>query len=184
MKQFPRKWNIQLHRSLVKVGLRQSAYNPKLYFLINNSKRVVALTVHVDYLAVVGQEVFVNSVIRDLGKRFNIGLNKPLHHFLAINIQRDPSSSYVFLSQPHYISNLQHTFFSPPPLPAHTPTNSNFKNLTHCAESEAKSSGNFHQLNGSLLWVSQSTCPDVAFAVNRLSQFLQDPSESHWQAGI
>jgi hypothetical protein len=49
---------------------------------------------------------------------------------------------------------------------------------------EAPSSALYNQLIGSLLWVSQCTLPNVAFAINRLSQHLQDPSEAHWAAGI
>jgi hypothetical protein len=35
-----------------------------------------------------------------------------------------------------------------------------------------------------LLWISQCTRPDIAFAVNKLSQYLRDPSLSHWYAAV
>ena len=44
--------------------------------------------------------------------------------------------------------------------------------------------GPYNQLIGSLLWLSQCTRPNVAFAVNRLSQHLWDPSNAHWHAGV
>lgn len=34
------------------------------------------------------------------------------------------------------------------------------------------------------MWVAQSTQEDISFAVNRLSQFLCDPSSAHWYAAL
>lgn len=44
--------------------------------------------------------------------------------------------------------------------------------------------GHFSSLVGDLLWVTQCTRPEIDFAVNRVSQFLQNPSEAHWQGTI
>jgi len=35
---------------------------------------------------------------------------------------------------------------------------------------------------GSLIYMAVATCPDIAFAVSTLSQFLENPGEAHWQA--
>lgn len=35
-----------------------------------------------------------------------------------------------------------------------------------------------------LLWASQCTHPNISFSVNRLSQFLWDPSLAHWHAAL
>lgn len=43
---------------------------------------------------------------------------------------------------------------------------------------------NYPALIGSLLWVARCTRPDTAFAVNKLSQFLRDPSISHWDSAL
>lgn len=63
------------------------------------------------------------------------------------------------------------------------PTTDDFKLLTpsssHVALDEPYSS-----LVGGLLWVAQCSRPDVAFSVNRSSQFLQNPNRGHWEAAI
>ncbi|WAQ84758.1 hypothetical protein PtA15_5A331 [Puccinia triticina] len=183
-KQSPREWNRELHDGLVQAGLQQSKYDPTLYFTIENGALAGAVTVHVDDLAIVGEPSFVDPLIDSLGKRFKIGANEELHHFLSMKIDRDAKNCLLYISQSHYISDLQKRFLSGPSVLVRTPTDSLFKDLVPRKEGELASSGPYPQLIGALLWASQCTRPDVAFAVNRLSQFLRDPSDSHWRAAL
>jgi hypothetical protein len=63
LKQSPRKWNRELHASLVSIGLTQSKYDPTLYFKLDNCRLIGALTTHVDDLAIVGKDSFVQNTI-------------------------------------------------------------------------------------------------------------------------
>jgi hypothetical protein len=184
LKQSPRQWNIELHKALLELGLSNSKYDPTLYFKLHNNKLIGALTTHVDDLAIVGEHDFVSSLISEVGKRFKIGADEELNHFLSLKITRNAADHHIFLNQAHYISELSARFLNNNPTPVATPTDSIFKNLGPRSQSDSMSSGPYPQLIGSLLWVSQCTRPDISFAVNRLSQFLRDPSESHWQAGL
>ena len=170
------------HDVLLKSGLTQSRYNPTLYFSLKNGSLVGVVTVHVNDLAIVGEPDYVDQLISDLGKRFKIGADKDLHHFLSMKIDRDVENQAVFISQSHYISELEKRFLSSLPVSVRTPTDSAFKDLVPRKPNEQPSSGPYPQLIGALLWAAQCTLPDISFAVNRLSQFLRDPSESHWQA--
>lgn len=88
------------------------------------------------------------------------------------------------MSQQHYSKDLEKRFLTAPSVRFATPTDVNFKDLCSCQDGESASLGPYLSLIGALLWVSQCTRADVAFAVNRLSQFLRDPSESHWFAAL
>jgi hypothetical protein len=184
LKQSPRQWNIELHKALMDLGLSNSKYDPTLYFKLKDNKLIGALTTHVDDLAIVGKNSFVDSLIDSLGKRFKVGADEELNHFLSLKITRNIPDKHVFLNQSHYISELCTRFLDDKPTSVATPTDSYFKSLTHRLPSDPVSSGPYPQLIGSLLWVSQCTRPDISFAVNRLSQHLRDPSEAHWQAGL
>ncbi|PLW39423.1 hypothetical protein PCASD_08000 [Puccinia coronata f. sp. avenae] len=184
LKQSPRQWNIKLHKALLDLGLTNSAYDPTLYFKLESGKLIGAITTHVDDLAIVGEPYFVDSIISSVGKRFTIGANEDLHHFLSIKITRDTASQHVFLNQSHYIDEISSRFLDGITHSVSTPTDSYFKNLTHRTSSDPSSPGPYPQIIGSLLWISQCTRPDKAFAVNKLSQYLRDPSLSHWYAAV
>jgi hypothetical protein len=184
LKQSPREWNLELHAALLNSGLTQSTFDPTLYFQLRNQTLLSTVAVHVDDLAVAGEPHFVDDLIEKLGLRFTIGADKDLHHFLSLKINRVVEGRVVHLSQPHYIDDMKTRFLSncTPNVP--TPTDSNFHLLVPCMPDEELSTGPYNQLVGSLLWAAQCTRPDISFAVNKLSQFLRDPSEAHWQAAL
>jgi hypothetical protein len=168
LKQSPRQWNIELHKSLISLGLSNSVYDPTLYFKVSNNKLVGALTTHVDNLAIVGKPTFVDSLIASIKTKFKLGADEDLHHFLSIKITRDIPNRLLYMNQSHYIDEISSKFLNKQSasVTAHTPTASNFKDLRRKVPSDAPSSGTYNQLIGSLLWVSQCTQPDILFAVN------------------
>jgi hypothetical protein len=184
LKQSPREWNLELHDALISNGLSQSTFDPTLYFRLQQNQLVGAVAIHVDNLAVVGEDSFINPLISSLGKQFAIGANEDLHHFLSLKIDRNQDNHLIYLSQGHYIDDLQARFLYTSPITVSTPTDTSFKDLAPRKPSEPASPGPYNQLVGSLLWAAQCTRPDVSFSVNRLSQFLKDPSEWHWNAAI
>ena len=184
LKQSPRQWNQELHHALIKLGLQHSKYDPTLYFKLHNNKLLGALAIHVDDLAIVGEPTFVDDIISSLGKEFKIGADEDLHHFLSMKFTRDVDNREIFLSQTHYIDDVLLRFTNGSVTTVQTPTDGHFKDLMRKTPDEKASPGPYSELIGSLLWVSQCTRPDVAFSVNKLSQFLKDPSASHWAAAI
>lgn len=183
LKQSPRQWNKALHLALIRLGLTQSKYDPTLYFQVKDGQLIGALTTHVDDLAVIGTPEFTTRVTADLANCFEISSDEQLHHFLSLKIMRDVPNRLVYLSQEHYIEELA-TRFMPSAVKVSTPTDSYFKDLSPRTPSEDPSPGNYPSIIGALLWIAQCTRADIAFAVNRLSQFLRDPSDAHWSAAM
>lgn len=184
LKQSPRQWNSELHDALLSFGLCQSTHDPTLYFCLKKDRLFGLITVHVDDFAVIGDDSFVTSIIKSISTRFEVSSNKELHHFLSLDIKRDFDENMVFLSQQHYIRELASRFIPDGHTSVRTPTSSSFKDLVPKLPTESPSEGHYSSLIGGLLWVTQCIRADVSFAVNRLSQYLRDPSSSHWQAAI
>lgn len=75
-----------LHTLLVNVGLVQSQYDPTLYYKIQDGKLVCAAAVHVDDLAIIGEECLIQPLMDSLENKYKIGQREEIHHFLSLNI--------------------------------------------------------------------------------------------------
>ena len=40
----------------------------------------------------------------------------------------------------------------------------------------------YHEIIGALNWLAVGSCPDIAFVVGQLVQFLENPGQIHWEA--
>lgn len=169
LKQSPRMGNKELHKALISLSLVQSQFDPTPYFKIKNKKLIGAIYIHVADLAIVGEDSFVDDISLELGKQFKVSANHELHHFLSLCITRDFPARLVFLSQTHYIEQLELTLKMKNCLSVETPTDLHFKDLCTRAFTEEPSHGPYPQLIGSLLWMAQCTRRDISFAVSRLS---------------
>ncbi|PNX59866.1 putative copia-type protein, partial [Trifolium pratense] len=100
----------------------------------------------------------------------------PLHYFLGVEVHRDDSGMY--LRQTKYIRDVLKKF--------------NMENASACptpmvtgrqfiAEGELMSNPTlYRQAIGALQYLT-NTRPDIAFAVNKLSQYMSTPTIDHWQ---
>jgi hypothetical protein len=138
--------------------------------------------VHVDDLAIPVEPKFVDDLIVQLGRQFTIRADEELHHFLSLKVEHNFDGHLVYLSQAHYINDMQACFLGDSSIKVPTPTDSNFRLLVPCLPDKQLSTGPYNQLVGSLLWAAQCNRPEISFAVNWLSQFLRNPSNAHWKA--
>lgn len=139
--------------------------------------------VHVDDISITGTDEVITNTTLAMRKKFEVSADKPLSHFLSLRVTRDLPSKLAFIYQAHYIADLLETH-KIETRQVKTPTTAPFKDLKPRMSSENPTTKPYASLIGGLLWVAQCTRPDVAFAVNRLSQFLKAPTDDHWRAAV
>lgn len=83
-----------------------------------------------------------------------------------------------------YVNNLVEQYQLEEARPVQTPCNNQFKLLRKNSGKQPNTSNPYFALVGALLWLSNGTRPDIMFAVNRLSSFMNDPTEEHWKAAV
>lgn len=101
-----------------------------------------------------------------------------INYFLGIEAHR--TNSGLHLSQRKYILDLLHKYNMSNAKPVTTPMASSPK-LTLTSGTKLPNPTDFRKLVGSLQYLA-FTRLDIAYAVNRLSQFMHLPTEDHWQA--
>ncbi|XP_070006057.1 uncharacterized mitochondrial protein AtMg00810-like [Nicotiana sylvestris] len=114
---------------------------------------------------------------------------RDLKYFLGIEVLR--SKSGVILNQRKYVLELIFELGLSGAKPASTPLESNLKltiiefdAATRATDDTLLEDVNLYQrLVGKLMYVT-ITSPDISYAVQTLSQFMQRPKKSHWEAAI
>jgi hypothetical protein len=103
-----------------------------------------------------------------------------LKYFLGIEVAR--SKQGIFLSQRKYILDLLSEVGLLECKPVDTPIVQNHKLGEHPDQAPTNKE-RYQRLVGKLIYLSH-TCPDIAYAVSVVSQFMHNPSEEHMDAVI
>ena len=181
LKQSPRQWNQRFTNFLVKHKLQ--ATNADNCVFVNSDKNLY-LAIYVDDGLIAAQkEDDMRKIITELQKEFEITIGPPTC-YLGIEIQRRKDGS-IFICQNRYAKEILKKFNMDEAITISTPIETNSKGLSNSVNSEAEDiSGKvpFREAVGSLRYLVTGTRPDLSFAVNQVSQYMEKPKVHHWQA--
>ncbi|CAH9127457.1 unnamed protein product [Cuscuta epithymum] len=100
-----------------------------------------------------------------------------LHHFLGIEVVPTPTG--IFLTQRQYILHILESCKMHGAKEATTPMCT--KSLLSLTDGTSPADATQYRRTLGLLQYLSFTQPDISFAVNRLSEFMHAPTETHWQ---
>ena len=179
LKQSPRAWYHKLSTTLNGRGFVKSEADHTL-FTLTSKQGIVVILIYVDDIIITGSnkegiistKAFLKSSfdIKDLGE---------LKYFLGIEICR--SKEGFFLSQRKYTLDILNEAGKLGARVAKTPLEEGYKVLRE-GEIEDTPFGDFklyRRMVGKLIYLT-ITRPDICFAVNQVSQYMQAPKVHHW----
>jgi hypothetical protein len=136
---------------------------------------------YVDDLIIVSSSKSATShLLQKLDSKFAIKDLGRLHPFLGIEVQS--SASGLILSQRKYISELLHKTHMSACRPVSTPMSSSEKISWQMGTPLSAVETTIYRSTVGALQYLMMTRPDIAFAVNRVCQFMQCPTDLHWTA--
>ncbi|KAJ9546464.1 hypothetical protein OSB04_019007 [Centaurea solstitialis] len=135
--------------------------------------------VYVDDIVLTGNDPkFLDHLIKALSNQFSIKDLGVLHHFLGVEVIPRPTS--LFLSQHRHIQDILHQFNMDGAKDVITPLCAT-ESLSPNDPSPSVDATPYRKLVGSPQYLA-FTRPDISFAINKLSQFMHAPRQTHWQA--
>ena len=181
LKQASRCWSQTLARLLAKHDLKPCNADASVYTGTVDGEIVILVLFVDDGLVLAKSRVALNSLIDILRSNFEITMSDP-DVFVGVQIERDENTRNMFIHQGLYTHSVLKRFKMLDSNPVCTLMDTGVDLSVSEGESEMNERMPFRELIGSLMFLANVTRPDISFAVNVLSRFLNNYSESHWQA--
>jgi hypothetical protein len=141
----------------------------------------VILCLYVDDILIFGNNENVIKEVKDfLSNNFEMKDLGVADVILNTKLHREEGNGGITLVQNHYVEKVLSRFgyseCSPTPTP-YDPSVSLRKNRRI-----ARDQLRYSQIIGSLMYLASATRPGISYAVSKLSRFVSNPGEDHWQA--
>ena len=178
LRQAPRAWYNALKEFLVSIGFKNSLADASLFVLQKGSVCVYIL-IYVDDIIINGTSTAVVKQVTDrLAAKFSLKDLSELSYFLGLEAYRTPAG--LHLTQTKYITDLLRKTNMADAKPVATPMSSSQVRILHSGDLLPNPS-EYRATVGSLQYLGP-TRPDIAFTVNRLSEYMNEPRTLHWEA--
>ena len=176
LKQAPRQWFQRFSDYLEELSFCESKANYSL-FTFRKGALILILLIYVDDILITGNSSsHISMLIQNLGKLFSMKDLSPLHFFLGLKAIYN--SSGLYLTQKKYTMDLLHRTKFQDVKPISSPTHTGHK-LSLYDGDPLPNPTKYRSVVGALQYLTL-TCPDIAFAVNQVCQFMHQPTTTHW----
>lgn len=178
LRQAPRAWYNALKEFLLSIGFKNSLADASL-FILQKGSLFVYILIYVDDIIITGTSTSAIKQVTDrLAVKFSLKDLGELSYFLGLEAFRTPSG--LHLTQTKYITDLLKKTKMAEAKPVATPMSSS-QVLTLNSGDLLPNPSEYRATVGSLQYLGL-TRPDIAFTVNRLSQYMHQPRTLHWEA--
>jgi hypothetical protein len=178
LKQAPRAWFSRLSTRLLDLKFTSSKSDSSLFIYKAHGITVFVLIYIDDIIITSSHPAAISQLINDLHESFALKDLGPLHFFLGV--EATWHNDDLHLSQQRYIHDLLTKTNMLLAKPIATPMSAS-TTLNRFEGSTITDSTQYRSTVGSLQYLSLTRL-DIAFTVNKVSQFMQDPRDTHWSA--
>uniref|UniRef100_A0A2N9H347 Reverse transcriptase Ty1/copia-type domain-containing protein n=1 Tax=Fagus sylvatica TaxID=28930 RepID=A0A2N9H347_FAGSY len=178
LKQAPRAWFSRLTTWLFQFGFTASRSDSSL-LIYHHMNYTMYFLIYVDDIIITSSQASaIDSLLHQLGSEFAVKDLGDLNYFLGIEVV--PCTPGVLLSQKKYILDI----LTRTKMSEAKPVSSPMASSTHLSVLDGDPCDDptlYRSTVGALQYLS-ITRPDIAFSVNKLSQFMHNPTTLHWQS--
>ena len=187
LKQAGRKWYDALCKALANIGFKQSEADPTVFYT-HQMNDIAILACHVNDCTITGSSQALIQEYKDkLEQKYLLTDLGAANWLLGIKITRYFEVQTISLSQSSYINAILMRFNFTDLKPLSTPMDPSIHfSKDQCPQTPEEIADMckipYCEAIGSLNYCAVATCPDIAFSVSLLAQFMENPGRVHWEA--
>ena len=189
LKQSPRIWNENVHKSMISMGFTRSLSDSCLYHRkVDGTELYVAI--YVDDIMISGSSLKVVKRFKtEMAHKYRMKDMGPLKYFLGIEIDVDNDNNTISLGQKKYANDVLVRFGMADSKPALIPMEPGCKlsvTMGPKTPEEIKASELFpyREIVGSLMYLMTCTRPDLAYSVGQLAKYMNCHGPKHHAAAL
>ncbi|KAJ1594519.1 hypothetical protein NDA12_006948 [Ustilago hordei] len=179
LKQSGREWNQEFDRSLRRMGFFQVECAPCIYTKGQGEDMAIVVIYVDDTLVIAPRLETVLEVKKQIGQRWKMEDSGEVSHLLGIKISRDRAMRTMTIGQSGYIDQVLAKHLDKRTKPTMVPMQSIPEGTLVASAAQQKE---YPVIVGKLLWVANSTRPDLSLTVGVLARHMREPSQEHYQA--
>ncbi|KAF0708912.1 hypothetical protein AaE_013051 [Aphanomyces astaci] len=186
LKQAPHLWYWTFVEFMLAQGFTR-LHKDRCVFLKTDSDGFTIVSLYVDDLLIIAPTLsLVSSMKQSLSNRFKMTDLNEVSDILGWQVVRNRSSRTLFLHQSRYCATVVDRFDMGDSKPATTPFECTSPlSQSHCASTPQEvammAKNPYRCAVGSFMYLAMGTRPDLAYALQQLSQFLHNPGPLHWR---
>ena len=176
LKQAPKCWFNKMNQIFSDLGFH-SLKKERCIYIKKQNERLTIIIVYVDDLLIISPDTGeINQIKNQLSQQLKLRDLGQVKRFLGISIERSPDLSYFSLSQEEYIDELVETYNLTDAKPLHRLPSLDTIPLKTEFQDEIDHSLPVRNIVGALLYIANTTRPDISSAVSYLSRYLHQPT--------
>ncbi|KAG8473238.1 hypothetical protein CXB51_035235 [Gossypium anomalum] len=178
LKQAPRDWYDRVDEYLSKLRFEKSVSEPTLFIKKTKNKTLLIVSLYVDDLLVTGSKgELIDEFKVQMQEVFEMTDLGVMTYFLGMEVNQ--SNQGIFINQHAFALKILNRFCMTNCKTVSTPVTQGEK-LTSCGNQERVDEKEYRSLVGCLLYLT-ATRPDILYAVNLLSRFMQCYNFTHFK---
>ena len=145
------------------------------------------IAVHVDDMVLLTPSTEITAQLHhELKRHFEVSNLGPIRQVVGLEVTRDRAAHTLTLRQSQYIDRILQRFGMADANGIHTPADAHIR--LQCMPDDTALQANapdrmlYQAIVGSLMYAAIGTRPDIAYAVQQLSQFAANPTAEHFTA--
>ena len=187
MKQSAHHWYQELKQILTSLGFKVLQADKAIFYYINGKNFIIMAIATDNFTIVANCQQLSNQIKKEMGKFFELVDLGPINWLLSVSITCDIKNCTISLSQEIYINQILTQFSLDKAKAVMTPMEPGI-DLTPDSPSVSpklltpNKKTTYHEMIGSLMYLSTMMRPDITYAVSTLSQYLNSPHMTHLEA--
>jgi len=189
LRQSGRGWNEHLNAFLLELGFTRCVSDTCVYVKQSRKGNLMLLSTYVDDIPSAhspADDVEWAEIKKRFDNKYKIKFLGESEWLLNMRITRDKETGRILLDQQSYVQEILEEMrmenCTPEASPAAATALSQADGPTSDQEKERMKTVPYRRVVGLLMYLANSTRPDITHAVRTVAQFAQNPGENHWRA--